>query len=152
MPMSIPIDPANPNLIQRPVTGYPVLSGGEEEQTALGRPLNGVRRVEPAAGSEKGQATEDSRLRDGRREQHREAFSSGADAEVPTKVAGSGYDRKLTYEADVNRVFLEIVSKTDDEVLIRIPSESTAKYLEQITVRSEETEESKSAPRVFEIV
>lgn len=148
--MSIPIDPANSNVIPRPVAGYPVLSGGEEEQTALGRPLNGVRRVEPAAGSEKGQATEDSRLRDGRREQHREQFSSGA--EVPPKVAGSGYDRKLTYEADVNRVFLEIVSKTDDEVLIRIPSESTAKYLEQITVRSEETEDSKSAPRVFEIV
>jgi uncharacterized FlaG/YvyC family protein len=55
----------------------------------------------------------------------------------------------LSYEADVNRVYLDIVNEKDDEILMRIPSESTAKYLEQIT--ADEKDAANPAPRVLHI-
>ncbi len=114
--------------------------------------MNGARRVEPVEESEKGRAAKDSVLREERRDREREPVSPDREVEDRPEVAANSYDRKLSYEADVNRVYLDIVNTRDDEVLLRLPSESTAKYLEQVTAQSEEKNDAKSASRILEII
>ncbi len=149
--MSVPIDPASPAVIHRQVAPYSASLGGEGERPAHGQPLDGARRVEPVEKAEKGRATEDGRFREGRHDRDRERLSPNGEVEAQPEVAASSYDRKLSYEADVNRVYLDIVNEKDDEILMRIPSESTAKYLEQITARSDQKDAAIPAPRVLHI-
>ena len=149
--MSVRIDTAISNVIHRQVAPYSASLGGDGEKSAQARPLDGVRRVEPVESSEKGRAAGDGRLREGHPEQDRERVLPEGEVEAKLEVAESSYDRRLSYEADVNRVYLEIVNKKDDEVLIRIPSESTAKYLEQITAQSESKDKAESTPSVLKI-
>jgi len=149
--MSVPIDPATPHVIHRHGAPYSASLFGGEEQAAKGRPMNGARRVEPVEESEKARATKDSALREERHGQERQRLPDSEVRAQPEAVANS-YDRKLSYEADVNRVYLDIVNTKDDEVLMRLPSESTAKYLEQVTAQSDEKDDPKSASRVLEII
>ncbi len=150
--MSIPIDPAVPNLPNRQGAVHSASLFGGEEQAAHGRLLNSARRVEPIEGSEKVRETEDDRLREGRHEQDRERSTAEGDSDDRPAVAETRYDRKLSYDADLNRVYLDIVNTKDDEVLMRLPSESTAKYLDQIAMQSDEKDDAKPEPRVIEIV
>lgn len=150
--MSVPIDPANPSMLHRQGASYSASLFGGEEQPVKGRPMNGARRVEPVEESEKGRAAKDSVLREERRDREREPVSPDREVEDRPEVAANSYDRKLSYEADVNRVYLDIVNTRDDEVLLRLPSESTAKYLEQITAQSEDKDDAKSASRILEII
>jgi len=150
--MSIPIDSGVPNVPNRQGAVHSASLVGGEEQTAQLRPINSARKVEPVEGSEKVRETEDDRLREGRREQGRERPSAEGDANEQPAVAESSYDRKLNYDADMNRVYLDIVNTKDDEVLMRIPSESTAKYLAQITIQSDAKDDARPAPGVTEIV
>jgi len=149
--MSVPIDPANPAVIHRQIAPYSASLGGEGERPAHGQPLDGTRRVEPVEKAGKGRATDDGRLREGRHDRERVRFSHDGEVEAQPEVVASSYDRRLSYEADVNRVYLDIVNEKDDEILMRIPSENTAKYLEQITARSDEKDAAKPAPRVLHI-
>lgn len=150
--MSMPIDPATPNVHSRQGAVYSASLNGGEKQAAEGLPLNGARRVEPIEGSEKGQATDDGRLREGRREDVREHSSPDSDGPSKPEAAANTYDRKFSYDADMNRVYLDIVNTIDDEVLMRLPSESTAKYLEQITLQSDAKDDAEPASRIREIV
>lgn len=151
--MSVPIDPTAPPVIQR--YGVPYASAtvsGDEQQPAHRRLAHAGRRVEPVERSEKTRAADDGRLREERPEPARERSPADAEVEAPPPAAASGsYDRKLSYEADVNRVYLDIVNTKDDEVLLRLPSESTAKYLEQVTAQSDEKTDPASTPRFQEI-
>lgn len=150
--MSVPIDPATPNVLHRQGALYSASVFGGEERSAEGRRMNGARRVEPVDDSEKGQATKDSVLREERHGQDRERVSPDREVADQPEVAASSYDRKLSYEADLNRVYLDIVNTKDDEVLMRLPSESTAKYLEQITAQSDEKDDAKAASRIVEVI
>lgn len=150
--MSIPIDSGVPNVPNRQGAVHSAPLVGGEEQTAQARPINSVRKVEPVEGSEKVRETEDDRLREGRHEQDRERPSAEADANEQPAVAESSYDRKLNYDADLNRVYLDIVNTKDDEVLLRIPSESTAKYLDQIAMQSDAKDDARPESRVTEVI
>lgn len=150
--MSIPIDSGTSNVLSRQGAVYSASLMGGEEQTAEGLPLNGARRVEPIESSEKGRAADDGRLREGRHQDAREHASPDADRGNKPEVAANNYDRKFSYDADMNRVYLDIVNTMDDEVLMRLPSESTAKYLEQITMQSDAKDDAEPASRVVEIV
>lgn len=150
--MGLPIDPATSNVIHRQGVLYSAALAGEDEQPGKGRPLNGARRVEPVEDCGKGAAIEDGCVRGGQGERGPGRLSPEPEAEARPQVAASSYDRKLNYDADVNRVYLEIVSKEDEEVLMRIPSDSTARYLERIAVQSDEEDRAKSASMVHTVV
>lgn len=150
--MSIPIDPATPHSTHRQGALYSASLFGGEEQTAHGRPISGARRVEPVEASEKGGEAEDSVLREPHGADDRERVSPESEVETQPEVEANSYDRQLSYEADINRVYLDIVNTKNDEVLLRIPSESTSKYLEQIAARSDEKDEPPPAPRIVETI
>ncbi len=154
--MSVPIDPTAPPVTQRHGVTYASASLlGEDGQPAHRRLSNGTRKVEPVERLEKSQATDNGRLREERPEPSRDRSPGEAEAaaEVAAQpaVTSNSYDRKLSYDADVNRVYLDIVNTKDDEVLLRLPSENTAKYLEQVTAQSDEKDEGRSGPRFQEI-
>ena len=152
--MGFPIDPATSNVIHRQSVPYSAALVGGDEPSGKARPWNGARRVEPVEDSGAGAVVDDGSLRQWRHEEGPERLSSEpeADADVRPELAESSYERKLSYEADVNRVYVEIVSKEDEEVLMRIPSDSTARYLERIAVRSDEKDQASLASMVHEIV
>jgi hypothetical protein len=50
-------------------------------------------------------------------------------SEEATSEAASGCGWKLTYESDLNRVFLDLVERDSDALVMRIPPESLVKFL-----------------------
>jgi len=63
---------------------------------------------------------------------------------APAKPSvGESYDRRVVYESEFNRTFIDVVERDDkDERLMRIPSEKLVKFLEDM----EDPSKSETAP------
>ncbi|MCP5365747.1 MAG: hypothetical protein H6905_11070 [Hyphomicrobiales bacterium] len=101
--------------------------------------------VKPAAKSEASSRAVDDEDRE------KEAASEQHMASA-TPSAGESYDRRVVYEREFNRTFIDVVERDDkDERLMRIPSEKLVKFIEDMNDPSSPSETA-TGPRLDAIV
>lgn len=89
--------------------------------------------VKPSAKSEPSARAVDDKEREKESASERQKASA-------TPSAGESYDRRVVYEREFNRTFIDVVDRDDkDERLMRIPSEKLVKFIEDMSDPSSET-------------
>lgn len=122
--MTINLEPAYEPMVRReaaPVAVAPSLaqaSGGAAHSAAIAVPPLTKSEDSPAPASEQE-----------RKRKPAEAQPQASSQSTPVRTGT--YEHRIVYVNEADRLFLDVVNRDNDEVLMRIPSETLAKFLRQ---------------------
>ncbi len=121
--MTINLEPAYEPMVRReaaPVAMAASLapaSGGAVVSAAIAVPPSTKAEGSPASASEQ--------------ERKRKPAEAQPQPSRSTPVRTGTYEHRIVYVNEADRLFLDVVNRDNDEVLMRIPSETLAKFLKQ---------------------
>lgn len=121
--MTINLEPAYEPMVRREATPAAVApslaqaSGGAAVSAAIAVPASAKSEGSPASASEQ--------------ERKRKPTEAPPQPSRPTPVRTGTYEHRIVYVDEADRLFLDVVNRDNDEVLMRIPSETLAKFLRQ---------------------